>query len=142
MLYLRSKEDPSKVEELRHLIFDEIDHRNRFIYCKSPNAETSTWVSQEIEYIKSKDRIFETLKKIQDDDLDAVIIPYSCFDRIPISKNFLIKVKQEKIEQLNESIRRKKKTPTVKQRIKNPKQKNTIHIVLRTVENIIFPSLI
>ena len=39
MLYLRSKEDPSKVDELRQLIFDEIDHRNRFIYCKSPNAE-------------------------------------------------------------------------------------------------------
>ena len=45
----------------------------------------------------TKDKIFETLKKIQDDDLDAVIIPYSCFDRIPISKNFLIKVKQEKM---------------------------------------------
>ena len=67
----------------------------------------------------TKDKIFETLKKVQDDDLDAVIIPYSCFDRIPISKNFLIKVKQAKIEELNESIRRKKKTPTVKQRIKS-----------------------
>ena len=61
MLYLRSKEDPSKVDELRQLIFDEIDHRNRFIYCKSPNAEDSTWVDEEIEYIKSKDRIFETI---------------------------------------------------------------------------------
>lgn len=61
MLYLRSKEDSSKVEELRQLIFDEIDHRNRFIYCKSPNAEASKWVDEEIQYIKSKDRIFETI---------------------------------------------------------------------------------
>lgn len=61
MLYLRSKEDSSKVEELRQLIFDEIDHRNRFIYCKSPNAEASRWVDEEIQYIKSKDRIFETI---------------------------------------------------------------------------------
>ena len=61
MLYLRSKEDPSKVEELRQLIFDEIDHRNRFIYCKSPNAEASKWVNEEIQYIKSKDRIFESI---------------------------------------------------------------------------------
>lgn len=61
MLYLRSKEDPSKVEELRQLIYDEIDHRSRFIYCKSPNAETSTWVADEVKYIKGKDRIFETI---------------------------------------------------------------------------------
>lgn len=61
MLYLRSKEDPSKADELRQLIFDEIDHRNRFIYCKSPNAEKSKWVKDEIKYIKSKDRVFETI---------------------------------------------------------------------------------
>ena len=61
MLYLRSKEDPSKVEELRQLIYDEIDHRNRFIYCKSPNAEASTWVEDEVNYIKRKDRIFDTI---------------------------------------------------------------------------------
>ncbi|MBE6310983.1 MAG: TIR domain-containing protein [Bacteroidales bacterium] len=61
MLYLRSKEDSSKVEELRQLIFDEIDHRNRFIYCKSSNAEASKWVDEELKYIKSKDRIFETI---------------------------------------------------------------------------------
>ena len=61
MLYLRSKEDVSKAEELRQLIFDEIDHRNRFIYCKSSNAEASEWVGLEVEYIKSKDRIFETI---------------------------------------------------------------------------------
>ena len=60
MLYLRSKEDPSKAEELQHLIFDEIDHRNRFIYCKSPIAEESPWVKDEIRYIKSKDRVFKT----------------------------------------------------------------------------------
>ena len=52
MLYLRSKEDPSKAEELRQLIYDEIDHRNWFIYCKSPNAESSKWVDEEVKYVK------------------------------------------------------------------------------------------
>ena len=61
MLYLRSKEDPSKVKELEQLIYDEIDHRNRFIYCKSTNTESSTWVKKEVEYIESKDRIYETI---------------------------------------------------------------------------------
>lgn len=61
MLYLRSKENPSKTEELRYLIFNEIDHRNRFIYCKSPNAEESTCVKDEIKHIKSKDKVFETV---------------------------------------------------------------------------------
>ena len=61
MLYLKSKEDPSKAEELRQLIYDEIDHRNRFIYCKSHNAEKSKWVEDEIEYIKTKDIIIERI---------------------------------------------------------------------------------
>lgn len=61
MLYLCSKEDPSKRDELKQLVFDEIDHRNRFIYCKSPNAEDSKWVADEIGYIISRDRIFETI---------------------------------------------------------------------------------
>lgn len=61
MLYLRSKDDSSKTKELRQLIYDEIDHRNRFIYCKSPNAEASSWVEDEVNYIKKKDRIFETI---------------------------------------------------------------------------------
>lgn len=67
MLYLRSKEDPSKVKELRQLIYDEIDHRNRFILCDSENARNSDWVNEEVEYIKSKQRIYQTI------DIDASI---------------------------------------------------------------------
>lgn len=104
MLYLRSKEDSSKVEELRQLIFDEIDHRNRFIYCKSPNAETSTWVGEEIKYIKSKDRIFETIDIEQSEEgiieqlydfrkKSNIFISYQCED-IELAKSIANRLKK------------------------------------------------
>ena len=70
MLYLRSKEDPSKFEELKQLIFDEIDHRNRFIYCKSPNAEESTWVDKELKHLEDTNRGYD---KIDIDSSDETI---------------------------------------------------------------------
>lgn len=70
MLYLRSKEDPAKFEELKQLIFDEIDHRNRFIYCKSPNAEQSTWVDEEIKHLEQTNRGYD---KIDIDSSDEAI---------------------------------------------------------------------
>lgn len=62
MLYLRSKEDPTKFDELKQLIFDEIDHRNRFIYCKSPNAEKSKWVDEEIKHLKQTNRGYDKIE--------------------------------------------------------------------------------
>lgn len=61
MLYLRCKEDPSKYDELKQLVFDEIDHRNKFIYCKSPNAERSTWVQEEIKHLHQTNRSYEVI---------------------------------------------------------------------------------
>ena len=47
--------------EIDNLIKREIDHRTRFIYCESKNSKESRWVQEEVKYIKSKDRIFETI---------------------------------------------------------------------------------
>ena len=47
--------------EIDNLIKREIDHRTRFIYCESENSKESKWVQEEVKYIKSKDRVFETI---------------------------------------------------------------------------------
>ena len=48
-------------QEIDNLIKREIDHRTRFIYCESENSKGSKWVQEEVKYIKSKDRVFETI---------------------------------------------------------------------------------
>lgn len=48
-------------QEIDNLIKREIDHRTRFIYCESENSKKSKWVQEEVKYIKSKDRVFETI---------------------------------------------------------------------------------
>ena len=48
-------------DEIDSLIKREIDCRTRFILCDSENARKSHWVQKEVEYIKSQDRIFETI---------------------------------------------------------------------------------
>lgn len=48
-------------EEISALIKREIDCRTRFILCDSANAQSSRWVQKEVEYIKSKDRVYETI---------------------------------------------------------------------------------
>lgn len=54
-------------DELDSLIKREIDCRTRFILCDSENARKSDWVKEEVEYIKSQNRIYETI------DLDLPI---------------------------------------------------------------------
>lgn len=41
-------------DTLEDFIKQEIDARNVFVYCKSPNAESSPWVQKELEYIAAK----------------------------------------------------------------------------------------
>lgn len=48
-------------EEIDSLIKREIDCRTRFILCDSENARSSHWVQKEVEYIKSKNRVCETI---------------------------------------------------------------------------------
>lgn len=61
-------------EELDSLIKREIDCRTRFILCDSDNARKSRWVQKEVEYIKSQNRICETidLSKSMDDILSTL----------------------------------------------------------------------
>lgn len=48
-------------DEIDSLIKREIDCRTRFILCDSENARKSQWVKKEVEYIKSQNRICETI---------------------------------------------------------------------------------
>lgn len=48
-------------DEIDGLIKREIDARKRFVLCDSDNARKSAWVQHEVEYIKSKNRMYETI---------------------------------------------------------------------------------
>lgn len=48
-------------DEIDSLIKREIDCRTRFILCDSENARKSCWVQKEVDYIKSQNRICETI---------------------------------------------------------------------------------
>lgn len=67
----------------------------------------------------TKTKMFETLKEIKDEDFDAVIIPYSCFDRMPISKNYLLEILKGKLDELQKQTKKKKQTTLVKSKIKS-----------------------
>ena len=54
-------------EEIDDLIKREIDSCGRFILCNSENAQKSNWVKREVEYIKSKHHVYQTI------DIDAPI---------------------------------------------------------------------
>lgn len=58
MFFLCCLEDD---EEINDLIKREIDSRTRFILCDSENARQSNWVQKELEYIKSKERTYQTI---------------------------------------------------------------------------------
>ena len=64
MFFLKCLNDHDEIDSL---IKREIDCRTRFILCDSENARKSDWVKEEVEYIKSQDRICETI------DLDMPI---------------------------------------------------------------------
>lgn len=46
---------------------------------------------------------FATLKRVRDEDFDGIIIAYSCFELIPVSKQFRIKRLEEELESYNKS---------------------------------------
>lgn len=64
MFFLKCLNDHDEIDSL---IKREIDCRTRFILCDSENARKSNWVKEEVEYIKSQNRIYETI------DLDLPI---------------------------------------------------------------------
>lgn len=58
LFYLKCLEDDSEVVDL---VKREIDARNRFILCDSPNAQASKYVQSEVKYIQSKKRMYEVV---------------------------------------------------------------------------------
>ena len=64
MFFLKCLADDDEIDAL---IKREIDSRERFILCNSENARNSQWVQKEIQYIKSRQRIIQTI------DIDADI---------------------------------------------------------------------
>ena len=61
MFYLKCMENPVYRKELERLLKREIDAREQFILCDSENARKSEWVQEEIRYIKSKGRKYQTI---------------------------------------------------------------------------------
>ena len=51
----------SQKEEVSSLLKREIDARHRFILCDSKNARASEYVQEEVDYIQSKKRMYETI---------------------------------------------------------------------------------
>lgn len=70
LFYLKCLENETEVNDL---LKREIDARKRFILCDSPNAQASKFVQSEVEYIRSKNRMYEIvdLSKIDMGSQDA-----------------------------------------------------------------------
>ena len=70
LFYLKCLENENEVNDL---LKREIDARKRFILCDSPNAQASKFVQSEVEYIRSKNRMYEIidLSQIDMDGRDA-----------------------------------------------------------------------
>ena len=61
MFYLKCLENPLYRRILKWLLKREIDAREQFILCDSENARKSEWVQEEVRYIKSKGRKYQTI---------------------------------------------------------------------------------
>ena len=61
MFFLKCLEKDEYDELTRKLIEEEIDSRQRFILCRSKNADRSKWVKFEVDHIKKRQRPYETV---------------------------------------------------------------------------------
>lgn len=61
MFFLKCLEKDEYDDLTRTLIKEEIDSRQRFILCRSKNADKSKWVKFEVDYIKKCQRPYETI---------------------------------------------------------------------------------
>lgn len=64
LFYLKCMENEDEINEL---LKREIDARRRFILCDSPNAQASRYVQSEVDYIRSKKRMYEVIDLFQVD---------------------------------------------------------------------------
>lgn len=70
LFYLKCMEDEDEINEL---LKREIDARRCFILCDSPNAQASKFVQSEVDYIRSKGRMYEIVD-LSSIDLDSASI--------------------------------------------------------------------
>lgn len=56
------------------------------------------------------DKRQNVIESIRDDEFDAIIIAYSCFEQIPLSKDFYIEDLREQLKYINDTIARKGRT--------------------------------
>ncbi len=47
------------------------------------------------------------LKRMKEEDFDAILLPYSCFERIPLSKKYCLERKKERLAQVEEALRKR-----------------------------------
>ncbi len=78
---------------------------------------------------------FNVLKSIRDCEYDAIIIAYSSFDLIPISKRFYCDKIKEQIDILNERIRKLSSKDNVKKRDKLKEKLEKLEEELEKVDN-------
>lgn len=87
MFYLKCMEDETRIEELRTLINDEIDSRNRFIYCQSIKAQISSWVKEELKHLRETNRSYDTfdVDNTNDQELENFVERYKDDSMVYIS---------------------------------------------------------
>jgi len=81
LFYLKCMENEDEINEL---LKREIDARQRFILCDSPNAQASKFVQSEVDYICSKKRMYEVIdisrldmdKLSSNEDVTKLIKPF------------------------------------------------------------------
>lgn len=73
-------------KELDPLLKREIDAREEFILCDSENARKSDFVREEVEYIKSQERKYQTIDlNASDDEIEEALREYVDRDKVFIS---------------------------------------------------------
>ena len=73
------------------------------LLCVTPN----TFTPKKREYV---------LERIRDEEFDGIIIAYSCFERIPLSKHFYVSKLHDRIKQIQEIMKAKSKVSSTLQK--------------------------
>lgn len=111
LFYLKSITDDS---EINGLLKREIDARKRFILCDSPNARSSKYVKSEVDYIRSKRRMYEVIDLSQihlgdyeKDEVMSLLKPFRVRSQVFLSYLYRDKELAKKLEQslINEGFK-------------------------------------
>ena len=76
----------------------------------------------------------KTLEKIRDNNYDGIIMAYSCFDRIPLSKQFYIAELEEMRDKIQQTQKQYKKCTSGLRRKKEAIEKSLVDITLKMEE--------